>query len=178
VGYTLSKASGMRFGTATFLVYLLFIAIEMALVPRGKRAMILLQIPVNFVLTQLIDLWGAVLAFEAQGMAARVLLAMLGVALTGVGSSLSLLPRLVPNPGGGLTQTVSDAAGWELGFAKNVVDLANMLAALFLGALLGNPLLGVGVGTLLAVAGTRRVVALFNRRFKAQILRRCGMDGK
>lgn len=175
VGYTISAISGLRFGSATFLVYLVFIAIEMLLVQRGKRRWILLQIPVNFLLTQTMDLWGALLAFELRGMAARVGAALMGIVCTGIGSSLALLPRLVPNPGGGIVQAVSDAAGWEMGFAKNVVDALNVLCALALGAAFGDAFAGVGVGTVLAVIGTGRVVAVFNRAFREKILRQCGL---
>lgn len=175
VSYMIAKATGLGFGSCTFYVYLGFIVIELAMVKRGRRGLILLQIPVNFVLTQVMDLWGAVIAIAPAGMGARVLVQLLGIACTGVGSALSLLPRLVPNPGGGLVQTVSDFFKMELGLAKNVVDFVNVLLAAVIGAACGNALMGVGVGTVMAVILTGRVVYAFNRLFKARILRLCGM---
>lgn len=84
--------------------------------------------------------------------------------------------RLVPNPGDGVVQSISEFSGQEVGLVKNCVDLINVLCAFLLGCLAGNPLLGVGLGTVIGVFGIGRIVALFNKLFKERRQTQSGLS--
>ena len=81
---------------------------------------------------------------------------------TGVGAALSLSMRIVPNPGDGIVQAIADRIGKSVGFTKNCFDLVNITVTITLGLLLTGRLVGVGIGTVLAVICVGRVIALFH----------------
>ena len=70
--------------------------------------------------------------------------------------------RIIPNPGDGVVQSLADLTGWKLGSSKNVFDLRCVVITLLLSLLASGSIVGVGLGTLLAMLGTGRTVALFN----------------
>lgn len=95
----------------------------------------------------------------------------LAIVLTGVGVALTVNMRLVPNPGDGIVQAVAQRMGRDQGFAKNVFDLGCVAATVCLGLLLTGRIVGIGLGTLLAMVGVGRVIALVNHWTKAGMSR-------
>ena len=85
----------------------------------------------------------------------------LAIVLTGVGAAMSLFMRIVPNPGDGLVQGISDFFGLKTGLSKNIVDISCVIMTLILSLLILHRVVGVGIGTLVAMLGIGRVVALF-----------------
>ena len=53
-------------------------------------------------------------------------------------------------------------AGKGVGFTKNCFDLLNVTIAITLGMVFAGRLVGVGLGTIIAMFGVGRVIALFN----------------
>ena len=76
---------------------------------------------------------------------------------------MSVDMKLVPNPGDGIVAAIAQRTGRELGFTKNWFDTANVGITLVFGLVMGHPLCGIGLGTVLAMLGVGRVMALFNR---------------
>ena len=70
--------------------------------------------------------------------------------------------HLVPNPGDGIVAALGETIHRPMGFAKNVFDLCNACITLAIGFICGQPMVGIGVGTLLAVIVVGRVIALYN----------------
>ena len=77
-------------------------------------------------------------------------------------SSLSLDMRLIPNPGDGIVQTLSDFSGGSVGLTKNCFDIGNVLLTSAIGLLMAGQLVGIGLGTILSMIGVGRVIAVFN----------------
>ena len=73
--------------------------------------------------------------------------------------------RLIANPGDGLVQAVSDRAGIVLGLSKNNVDITCVTLTGILSMTVAHHILGVGIGTLIAMIGIGRVIAFVNRLF-------------
>ena len=63
----------------------------------------------------------------------------------------------------------------DQGFAKNVFDLGCVAATVCLGLLLTGRIVGIGLGTLLAMVGGGRVIALVNHWTKAGMCRLAGV---
>lgn len=82
--------------------------------------------------------------------------------MTGVGAAMSLNMRIVPNPGDGIVQAISDFIHKEVGFTKNCFDLFNISITFLVGMIFRGKLIGIGVGTVVAVIGVGRAVAGFN----------------
>lgn len=89
---------------------------------------------------------------------------ILGIAiiLTGIGAAMSLNMRIVPNPGDGIVQAIADTIHKSVGFTKNCFDLINITITFCLSFAFAGHLVGVGVGTILAMIGVGRSIAVFN----------------
>ena len=96
-------------------------------------------------------------------MALRIAVLLMSVILVGTGAALSLDMRLIANPGDGLVQAISDRTGIELGLSKNIVDISCVTFTCILSMTVAHRILGVGVGTLIAMLGIGRVIALINK---------------
>ena len=96
-------------------------------------------------------------------MGGRLVALAVAIVLIGVGACLSVRMRLIPNPGDGVVLALSERTGWKLGASKNAFDIANVLLALAIGLAARGQIVGVGIGTILAMLGVGRVVDLTGR---------------
>ena len=130
---------------------------------RGERplAVVLgldaLQLPLSLAFTRFMNLFSAWIPAPA-GLAALII-------LTGIGAAMSLDMRLIPNPGDGIVQALADCFIKPVGLTKNLFDLfcSGVTAAISL--IFARRLIGIGFGTVAAMLGVGRVIALFNRLF-------------
>ena len=174
VSFCISKITGARFGDMTFLLYASFVIIEILLHlipgkrrPEDRKKAILadvLQLPLSYFFTMLLNILSAWIP-AAETMAARVAVLLISVILVGTGAALSLDMRLIANPGDGLVQAVSDRAGIDLGLSKNIVDITCVTFTCVLSMIKTHRILGVGIGTLIAMIGIGRVIAFVNKLF-------------
>lgn len=88
---------------------------------------------------------------------------------------MSLNMRLVPNPGDGIVQAIADTIRRSVGFTKNCFDLFNIVLTTIISLLFAGHLVGVGVGTVVAVVGVGRVIALFNHFTQDWMARKAGL---
>ena len=105
-------------------------------------------------------------------------LAVLAMAhvLTAVGVSLSVNMRLIPNPGDGIVQALSDRTGWELGLCKNLTDGTCFLLAVSMCMLTIRRVIGIGIGTVLSMVVVGRVLAVVNGLMKERMCRAAGVE--
>lgn len=179
VSYSVSQIFGLNFGNVTMAQYSLFVVVELVLhsLRKGDRnrqgtrmvlVMDLLQIPLSLVFTRFLNLFGALVPDVAAGASSwrenlpvRLAVLVLAILCTGVGASMSLSMRIVPNPGDGMVQAIADWLRKPIGLTKNGFDLANITLTILLGLALAGRVVGVGIGTVVAVVGVGRVMALF-----------------
>ena len=190
VAYCYSEITGVGFGDMTFVEYALFVLVEMALhtiafrrAAPDKRplrvtlALDALQLPLSLVFTRFLNLFSARLPdFSGGSFAAQLVCLLLALTLTGIGAAMSLDMRLIPNPGDGIVQAIADFTGRSTGLTKNCFDLLNITITIVSSLLLRGRLIGVGLGTVIAVIAVGRVIALFNYLFRAPLVRACGLD--
>lgn len=100
--------------------------------------------------------------FQADSFWLNLLILIGAVLLTGLGVVMSVDMRLVPNPGDGIVQTIADRSGKSLGLTKNLFDIGCIVFSVTLGLICRGKLIGIGIGTLVAMLGVGRTVALFN----------------
>lgn len=130
---------------------------------RGERplAVVLgldaLQLPLSLAFTRFMNLFSAWIPAPA-GLAA-------GIILTGIGAAMSLDMRLIPNPGDGIVQALADCFKKPVGLTKNLFDLFCIGVTAAISLIFARRLIGIGFGTVAAMLGVGRVIALFNRLF-------------
>ncbi|MCB6415107.1 DUF6198 family protein [Faecalimonas umbilicata] len=177
VAFCVSDIWNLNFGNITLALYTLFIVVEMLLHVShhtgSLKALLLkdiLQLPLSLVFTRFLNIFGALIpdlqtAYAgsfAGSFAGRLFFLIIAIILTGIGAAMSLNMRIIPNPGDGIVQALSDCFGKSVGFTKNCFDLLCISVTIILGLALSGHLVGIGVGTVLAAIGVGRSIAVFN----------------
>lgn len=179
VSFVISEIMGLNFGDMTFVWYGIFILMEIlihlvdkASDKKKKLMMDVLQFPVSLIFTRFMNLFSLCIpVFEEKYVGTffgsviwRVDMLVVAILLTGFGATLSLDMRLIPNPGDGVVQTISDWIGKPLGTVKNIFDISCVVIAVAFSLIFYGRIIGVGIGTLCAMLGVGRVVAFVNSR--------------
>lgn len=191
VAYSISMIFDRNFGNMTLALYSIFVIIEMILhLLRSRRAvrsaegplvhanrtdrkltllMDFLQIPLSLIFTRFLNVFSAVIPdFYGEGkeaasdMAVRLFFLVIAIMLTGIGAAMSLNMRIIPNPGDGIVQAIADCIHKSVGFTKNCFDLVNISITITVSFLFAGHLVGIGIGTILAMIGVGRTIAVFN----------------
>lgn len=176
VPFTVSQATGWDFGNLTLVVYCLFVVAQFVLKSQNRQWIDLLQIPLSIVFTRFMNLFAGLVPYKNGNLPADIALLVVAILFTGVGAAMTVAMQLVPNPGDGIVGTIAQLTGKELGFCKNCFDLGCVSLSLIIGFCFGNPLLGVGLGTLLSMIGVGRAIAGFNYLCKRPLLQATGMQ--
>lgn len=95
-------------------------------------------------------------------MPGRLVALAAAIIATGVGAAATLDMRLIPNPGDGIVQSLSDLSKKETGFVKNVFDGINVSLTVIISLIAEGSIIGIGAGTIIAFLGVGRVIAVFN----------------
>lgn len=163
VPYGIATIFSLDFGNITFLIYTAFVFTEWIL---SKKAKVFFQLPVALLFTRFMNLFNFLLQIKLSGLFANLLLLILAVILTGIGAAMSLNMRLIPNPGDGIVQALSDFSHKEIGLVKNCFDLFCICVTILLALFCTGHLIGIGIGTVIAVIGVGRTIFLFNHFFR------------
>lgn len=185
VSYNVSMILGVNFGNMTFVLYTVFVLIEVLIhialkKGQGKELLItlgkdLLQLPLSLVFTRFMNLFSAWIPAPENGFVLQLLVLVAGIICIGIGAAMSLDMRIIPNPGDGIVQAIADCIRKTVGFIKNCFDLFNICISISVGLIFAHRLIGIGVGTVLSVIGVGRVIALFNHLFMGKLTKLAGM---
>lgn len=202
VSYSISTILNINFGNMTFVLYGIFVVLEVilhiikyvrmpkkmskqdneALEPAIHKSiylvilMDLLQLPLSLVFTRFMNLFSAWIPAPSENVIAQFACLLGGIIFTGIGAAMSLNMRIIPNPGDGIVQAIADCIGKSVGFTKNCFDLFNICITISVGLLFAHRLIGVGIGTVIAVLGVGRVIALFNHMFMDKMIAAAGVE--
>jgi uncharacterized membrane protein YczE len=179
--YCVSTITGYNFGNMTFVLYVFFVCVEIVIHLAGKRkreaAADCLQVIVSLIFTRFLNVFDVFIpnlgSEEMQGtfagsLAGRLIFLIIAIICTGIGAALSLNMRIVPNPGDGIVQTIADAVKKDNGFVKNCVDITCVIITCATGLISAGKIIGIGIGTLMAMIGVGRVIAVFNKLTRKQ----------
>lgn len=198
VAYSISTIGDFNFGNTTFMLYTVFVIIEIvlhtirnlrmrknankALEPAVHKSlplillMDLLQLPLSLIFTRFMNLFSAWIPAPGDNFVLKLVLLFFGIVLTGIGAAMSLNMRIIPNPGDGIVQAIADCIHKPVGFTKNCFDLCNICITISVSLIFAHHLIGIGLGTVLAVLGVGRVIALFNHLFKDKMNLAAGVE--
>ena len=188
--YVVSEIWNLNFGNAAFVLYGLFVVVQIALHATGdrkNRGVLLirdvLQLPVSLLFTRVMNWISSVVPLLSEAYSGRFLgsfpgrvaVLLIAVICTGVGAAMTLNMRLVPNPADGIVQSLAERTGKRIGFVKNCLDLGSVVLACLIGLMFANSIIGVGVGTLVAALGVGRIMHLFEQLCRDRMLCLAGM---
>lgn len=189
VAYSTSVITNQNFGDITFILYCIFVVAELIIhyfqskkgFPKKEQTLKtvlildLAQIPFSIVFTRIMNAFSALVPEVTDNFVLQLLVLLVGITCTGVGAAITLNMRLVPNPGDGIVQAIADYIGRPVGFTKNCFDVCNVALTACIGLVFAHKLVGIGLGTIIAVIGVGRIIAIFNRFFKDRISTAAGL---
>lgn len=205
VAYSISQINDFNFGNTILGLYTVFVIIEIvihtvknissrrnsdnALAPANKNSLKfiiltdVLQIPLSIVFTRFMNLFADNIPdFSPKGtntlphFCLQLLVLLAALVFTGIGATMSLNMRIVPNPGDGIVQAISDCIHKSVGFTKNCFDLFNVTLTVCIGLICRGHLIGIGIGTVLSMIGVGRVIAVFNHFTKDKLVKAAGVE--
>ncbi|MCR5031557.1 MAG: DUF6198 family protein [Lachnospiraceae bacterium] len=182
VPYSISVIFDRSYGDITMLFYMVCVAAQMILhvcmhpAPGKLRSLLIrdaLQLAVSYPVTRLMNLFTMVIPAFKEDLAGtfwgsiswRFFLLLVSIILVGLGAALTLSMRLIANPADGIVQVIADFTHKKLGDIKNVFDTSCVLITLILGGIGAHRIIGLGIGSILAMIGTGRVIAGVNKVF-------------
>lgn len=172
VPYSISQITGLNFGDLTFVVYAIFVVVQIIIHIRLKNhkriVSDILQLPLSLIFTRLLNIFSTYIP-TAQKLGIRFIVLTLAIICTGVGAAMSLSMQLVPNPGDGIVQSLAEGFNKSVGLTKNLFDCFNLCITLCISIFIAHQIVGVGIGTVIAVLGVGRVIALFHHIFEYKI---------
>ena len=174
MAYSASEIFGKNFGDSVFAMYVAFVVIQIFIHIYLKRFQTIpldaAQLLLSLIFTRILNVFKMIIPdFEADlggtiwgSLPLRLLFLLLAIVLTGIGAALTLNARLVPNPGDGIVQAIADLARKEIGLTKNFVDISCVIITCSICLIFGGKIIGIGIGTILAMIGVGRIISTFN----------------
>ena len=159
----------MNFGDITLIYYSLFILTEIILHHGNRKQQILdlFQLPFSIVFTRFLNLFTYLIPDYGNSTFLIKLFVLFGaIVLTGIGAATMLNTNLIPNPGDGIVKAIADTIKKDIGFTKNCVDFICLCITVIIGLTLTHSIVGVGLGTVIAMIGVGRVIAVYQSIYK------------
>ena len=175
--FSSSKIFGISFGDAILIFYMLYVFMQLAIRKMRSWRYDWMQIPLSLAFSRLMNFlgWGISYDSDSHSFALNFIILLLSVALTGIGASMTLNMRLIPNPADGAVQALADRAGIKTGTAKNIFDSCCVLVTVAFCLISGAGLIGLHIGTVVSVIGVGRAIAVTDNLWRDQMLRAAGM---
>lgn len=175
VAYSVSVIADINFGNATLGLYILFVAVQFILKGRNFRLTDMLQIVVSLIFTRVINIFDRFIVLDLQYMWQKLLVLFVAIILTGIGAAMSVNMKIVPNPGDGIVAAIADRIHKKMGITKNIFDVGCITCTIVISLVCEHALIGIGIGTVMAVIFVGRVIALFNYLFIIPMANICGL---
>lgn len=166
IPYSLSTLLHINLGLMTFLFYSILVFFQFLLLGKKFAPIQWLQIPLSLITSFFINLFDLILP-NAQNLMSKFVLLVFAVILTGIGASLTVGMKLLPNPADGLANVLGIKLKKGFGFGKNLFDFSCLFLSICIGLLSVKHLIGIGIGTVLSMLFTGRVVALCQKKVSA-----------
>lgn len=173
VPFSISQAFGVSFPTTLFLTYVVMTGIQL-LIKREWRD--ILQLPVCAAFSLLTG-WMERFPIRAKSLAGEFVILAAAILFVGLGLSLMVNMRLVPNPADGMADTLGQLLGRDLGFGKNVLDTFCVVLSVAIDLIFSGHFASVGVGTVISMVFIGRTAHLVNRFLGPSMLRAAGLSG-
>ena len=169
---------GISFGDAILIFYVLYVFMQLAMRKMKSWRYDWMQLPLSLAFSRLMNLLGWGISYDSglHSFTLNFIVLLISIALTGIGASMTLNMRLIPNPADGAVQAVADETGMKTGTAKNIFDLCCICITIGLCLISGKGLIGLHVGTVVSVIGVGRAIAVTDRIWRDKMLRAAGMD--
>lgn len=162
----MSAIYGMSLGMASFLLYLVFIAIQLVLLRRASLSLpsVLLQIPFSFALGFLTDMYDALIPFENPSLVEAFVMLVPALVVTSWGVYSMVQCNLVVAPVEGIVNAFARLFKVRFGTVKNCLDIAMIVISATMCLVLCQPITCIGIGTVISAVALGRLIALYEKK--------------
>ena len=165
--YAVSNIYNLNFGNITLIYYIIFIIVQVILHIIMKKYTSIIgdisQIIISVILTRYLNLLNNIIPMSSElNIILRIILYIIPIIFIGVGISLAVKTKYPPNPTNGLIKTLAEFTKKEVGLIKNITDITLVVITIIFSLLASNKLIGVGIGTVMAMLGVGRVIHYFD----------------
>ncbi|HHV12586.1 MAG TPA: hypothetical protein GXX75_20125 [Clostridiales bacterium] len=167
--YAVSEIFNYKLGTVTIVFYTCYVAIEMLLLGKIMDIKLLMQVPCGIIFGAYTNLFSGLITYEPSNHIIRTAFLVLAIFLTALGVVITVNMNLVPNPPDGLTDLIAKKLGKDFGFAKNIFDSISILVTIIICLVFSGHIIGIGVGTVVAVVMIGRTAAWLNKVLKEKL---------
>ncbi len=172
--FAVSNAFQIPISVTTFCTYALMTLLQIFIKRKNFSWRDLLQLPLSLIFSSLLGWFSGLFSLQLTQLWQNVILMLIAIVLIGMGAAMMVDMRIVPQAPEGLAQAINEAMNWDLGLAKNLLDLCCVVMALLIDLLFSKKIISVGVGTILAMLLVGRVIFVFNRYCKIPMCRLAG----
>ncbi|MDD3219366.1 MAG: DUF6198 family protein [Lachnospiraceae bacterium] len=166
VAYNISYIGDFPLGIITFIYYTLMVILQIVLLGKDFEPFQILQIPMCFITSSFIQLFDIIVPVMETPV--TKIIALIGaIVITGIGASLTVGMKIVPNPADGLASVFGLKFKKDFGFGKNFFDFVSIIISLAIGFIFTGGILGIGIGTVCSMIFTGRVIALLQKKTDA-----------
>lgn len=162
IPYNICHIWHLNLGAITFVFYCFCVLIESILKGKEFKLYELLQIPMSLVTSVFINIFDQYLNIVPDTLGQKLLVLFFAIVVTGIGAATMVNMKLVPNPADALAAMIGDKLGKGMGIGKNVFDVTCFCTSGIIGLVFTRHIIGLGIGTVLAVIFTGRVIAVYN----------------
>lgn len=145
IPYNICHIWHLNLGAITFVFYCFCVLIEAILKGKEFKLYELLQIPMSLVTSVFINVFDQYLNIVPDTLGQKLLVLFFAIVVTGIGAA-----------------TIGDKLGKGMGIGKNVFDVTCFCTSGIIGLVFTRHIIGLGIGTVLAVIFTGRVIAVYN----------------
>ena len=166
--YAFSKVNNISLGTASIILYLILIIVQICLV-RKLTITIFLEIPFSLIFGYISDFYDSLIKIRCSNLLSAYLLLLIAIIFVSLGVYFSVSCNLIATPVESTVKTISQVYNLKFSLVKNVFDITMIIMTLLLCLVLQIPVYGIGMGTVLSALLVGRFISGYQYLFDEKI---------
>lgn len=166
--YAFSKVNNISLGTASIILYLILIIVQICLV-RKLTITIFLEIPFSLIFGYITDFYDSLIKIRCSNLLSAYLLLLIAIIFVSLGVYFSVSCNLIATPVESTVKTISQIYNLKFSLVKNVFDITMIIITLLLCLVLQIPVYGIGMGTVLSALLVGRFISGYQYLFDEKI---------
>lgn len=166
--YAFSKVNNISLGTASIILYLILIIVQICLV-RKLTITIFLEIPFSLIFGYITDFYDSLIKIRCSNLLSAYLLLLIAIIFVSLGVYFSVSCNLIATPVESTVKTISQIYNLKFSLVKNVFDITMIIMTLLLCLVLQIPVYGIGMGTVLPALLVGRFISGYQYLFDEKI---------
>lgn len=166
---SISRVSGLSLGTATIVLFIFYVIIQIILLRKNFKKIQLLQIVFAILFGQIMNFFNLIININVDKFYIKIAICLLSFFITAIGVFITITANIVPVAPDGVVQVISLKKKIDFGKAKNYFDCIVVVLSVALLLVNRQNLEGLGIGTVLSAILVGRIVFIINKYFKESL---------